>query len=66
MESLEAIERSTMVERKNDRIDSFLDVYEKFKALNLEQERNFEPHQRSSLVIDNWHDRKSSSLVNLK
>ena len=66
MESLEAIERSTMVERKNDRIDSFLDVYEKIKALNLEQERNFEPHQRSSLVIDNWHDRKSSSLVNIK
>ena len=35
----------------------------KIKALNSEQERNFEPHQRSSLVIDNWHDRKNSSLV---
>ena len=66
MESLEAIERSTTVERKNDRdnrIDSFLDLYEKFKALNSKQKRNFEPHPRSSLVTDNWHDRKNSSLV---
>ena len=65
-ESLEAIERSTTVERKNDRdnrIDSFLDLYEKIKALNSDQERNFEPHQRSSLVTDNWHDKKNSSLV---
>ena len=60
LESLEAIERSTIVERKND---SFLDLYEKIKALNSEQERNFESHQRSSLVTDNWHDRKNSSLV---
>ena len=35
----------------------------KIKALNSEQERNIEPHQRSSLVTDNWHDRKNSSLV---
>ena len=66
MESLEVIERSTTVERKNDRdnrIDSFLELYEKIKALNSEQERNFEPHQRSSLVTDNWHDRKNSSLA---
>ena len=66
MESLEAIERSTTVERKNDRdnrIDSFLELYEKIKALNSKQEKNFEPHQRSSLVIDNWHDKKNSSLV---
>ena len=56
MESLEAIERSTTVERENDRdnrIDSFLELYEKIKALNSEQERNFEPHQRLSSVIDN-------------
>ena len=36
-ESLEAIERSTTVERKNDRdnrIDNFLDLYERIKALN--------------------------------
>ena len=68
LESLEATERSATVERKNDRdnrIDSFLDLYEKIKALNLEQERNFEPHQRSSLVTDNWHDRKNSSLVSI-
>ena len=66
MESLEAIERSTTVERKNDRdnrINSFLDLYEKIKALNSKQERNFEPYQRSSLVTDIWHDRKNRSLV---
>ena len=47
LESLEAIERTTTVERKNDRnnrIDSFLELYEKIKSLNSEQERNFEPH----------------------
>ena len=56
----------TTVERKNDRdkrIDSFLELYEKIKVLNSEQERNFKPHQRSSLVTDNWYDRKNSSLV---
>ena len=65
-ESLEAIERTTTVERKNDRdnrIDSFLELYEKIKSLNSKQERNFEPHQRSSLVTDNWYDRKNNSLV---
>ena len=46
----------------------------KIKALNSKQEKNFgphqrsslknfEPYQRSSLVIDNWYDRKNSSLV---
>ena len=35
----------------------------KIKALNSKQERNFEPYQRSSLVIDNWYDRKNSNLV---
>ena len=37
LESLEAIERSTTVKRKNDRdnrIDRFLELYEKIKALN--------------------------------
>ena len=42
-----------------------MELYEKIKALNSEQERNFEPHQRSSLVTDNWHDRKNSSLVSI-
>ena len=66
LEFLEAFQRSTTIDRNNDRdnrMDNFLDLYEKIKALNLEQERNFEPHQRSSLVTDNWHDRKNSSLV---
>ena len=40
-----------------------MELYEKIKTLNSEQERNFEPHQRSSLVTHNWHDRKNSSLV---
>ena len=79
LESLEAIERSTTVERKNDRdnrINSFLDLYEKIKALNSKQEKNFgphqrsslknfEPYQRSSLVTNNWYDRKNSSLVSI-
>ena len=68
LESLEAIERSTTVEGKNDRdkrIENFLELYEKIKVLNSEQERNFKPHQRSSLVIDNWYDRKNSSLVSI-
>ena len=44
---MEAIERSVIVERKND---SFLDLYERLKALNspLKNEREFEPHHRSS------------------
>ena len=41
LESLEATERSVIVERKND---SFLDLYERSKALNspLKNERGFE------------------------
>ena len=57
LESLEAIERSVTVERKND---SFLDLYERLKALNspLKNEREFEPHHRSSstkTMTDNWY-----------
>ena len=57
LESLEAIERSVTLERKND---SFLDLYERLKALNspLKNEREFEPHHRSSstkTMTDNWH-----------
>ena len=65
LESLEAIERSVTVERQNDssverKNDSFLDLYERLKALNspLKNEREFEPHHRSSSIktmIDNWH-----------
>ena len=44
---MEAIERSVIVERKND---SFLDLYERLKALNSpsKHEREFELHHRSS------------------
>ena len=40
---------NTRVERKND---SFLDILERMKALNLEleKEREFEPHHRSTLA----------------
>ena len=65
LESLEAIERSVTVEKQNDssverKNDSFLDLYERLKALNspLKNEREFEPHHRSSstkTMIDNWH-----------
>ena len=48
LESLEAIERSVIVERKNDssierKNDNFLDLYERLKALNspLKNEREF-------------------------
>ena len=57
LESLEATERSVIVEKKND---SFLNLYERLKALNspLKNEREFEPHHRSSsakAMTDNWH-----------
>ena len=52
LESLETVERAitnTKVERKND---SFLGLLERMKVLNLEleKEREFEPHYRSTLV----------------
>ena len=40
-----------------------MELYAKIKTLNSEQERNFEPHQRSSFVTGNWYDRKNCSLV---
>ena len=65
LESLEAIERSVTVEKQNDssverKNDSFLDLHERSKALNspLKNEREFEPHHRSSstkTMTDNWH-----------
>ena len=44
---MDATKRSDIVERKND---SFLDLYERLKVLNspLKNEREFEPHHRSS------------------
>ena len=46
---MEATERFVIVEKKNN---SFLDLYERLKALNspLKNEREFEPHHRSSLT----------------
>ena len=73
LESLEAIERSVTLERKDSSVerknDSFLDLYERLKALNspLKYGREFEshhrlfefePHHRSSstkTMTDNWH-----------
>ena len=62
---MEAIERSVTLERQKDssverKKDSFLDLYERLKALNspLKNEREFEPHHRSSstkTMTDNWH-----------
>ena len=54
---MEATKRSVIVEKKND---SFLDLYERLKALNspLKHEREFESHHRSSstkTMTDNWH-----------
>ena len=59
LESLENIDRSviyTKVEKKND---SFLDLYERMKALNSQLEKDIEigPHHRSSFtktMTDNW------------
>ena len=65
LESLENIERSTIytkVERKND---SFLDLYEKMKSLNLERE--FKPLHRSPLTktrTNNWHNERNSVIEN--
>ena len=69
---MEATKRSVIVEKKND---SFMDLYERLKALNspLKHEREFEPHHRSSstkTMTDNWHinnNRKDkTSLQTLK
>ena len=54
---MEATERSIIVEREKD---SFLDLYERLKALNspLKNEREFEPHHRSSstkTMTDCWY-----------
>ena len=68
LESLENIDRSdiyTNVEKKND---SFLDLYERLKALNspLKKESKFEPHHRSSFtetMKDNWYINSNSKEV---
>ena len=68
LESLENIDRSatyTKVEKKND---SFLDLYERMKALNspLKQESKFEPHHRSSFtktMTNNWYINNNSKEI---
>ena len=62
LKSLEAIGRSVIVERKND---SFLDLYERLKALNSpsKHEREFELHHRSSstkIMIDSCYINNNS------
>ena len=62
LKSLEATERSFIVERKND---SFLDLYEILKTLNspLKNERDFEPQYRSSstkTMTDSWYINNNS------
>ena len=57
----------TKAERKGN---SLIDLFEKMKSLDspLEKERDFEPHHRSPYVktmIDNWHNRQKSSLINI-
>ena len=68
LESLENVDRFaiyTKVEKKND---SFLDLYERMKALNshFEKDIEFGPHQRSSFtetMTDNWYINSNSKEV---
>ena len=60
LESLENIDRSAIYTKEEKKNDSFLDLYERSKALNspLKNEREFEPHHRSSstkIMTNNWH-----------
>ena len=60
IEYLENIDRSAIYTKVENKSDSFLDLYERMKALNspLKQESKFEPHHRSSLtktMTDNWY-----------
>ena len=60
LESLENIDRSTTYTRVDEKNDSFLDLYDRLKALNspIKKERGIEPHHRSLLtntMTDNWH-----------
>ena len=50
LESLENIDRFAIYTKVEKKSDSFLDLYERLKALNspLKNEREFEPHHRSS------------------
>ena len=63
LESLEIVERSIINTRVEKKSDSFLDLLERLKSLNLERE--FEPHHKSPLtktMTDNWHNEKNSVI----
>ena len=65
LESLENIDRSTIYTKVEKKSDSFLDLYERMKALNspLKKEIEIEPHHRSSstkTMIDSWYINNNS------
>ena len=68
LESLENIDRSSIYTKVEKKSDSFLDLYERMKALNspLKKETEFGPHHRSSFtetMIDNWYINSNSKEV---
>ena len=68
LESLENINRSTIYTKVEKKNDSFLDLYERMKALNspLKKEIEFEPHQRSPFtktMTNNWYINSNSKEV---
>ena len=68
LESLENIDRSAIYTKVEKKSDSFLDLYERMKALNspLKKETEFGPHHRSSFtetMIDNWYINSNSKEV---
>ena len=65
LESLENIDRSAIYIKEEKKRDSFLDLYERLKALNspLKNEREFEPHHRPSstkTIIDSRYINNNS------
>ena len=65
LESLETVERSIINTRVEKKSDSFLDLLERLKSLNLERE--FEPYHKSPLtktMTDNWHNERNSVIEN--
>ena len=65
LESLENIDKSAIYIKEEKKRDSFLDLYERLKALNspLKNEREFEPHHRPSstkTIIDSRYINNNS------
>ena len=72
LESLENIDRSAIYTKEEKKSDSFLDLYERMKALNSPlKNREFEPHHRSSstntISIDNdkIDDKEENSKIDI-